>query len=1201
MTTNFGCCERLTTMASQPSVNNEERNLLRRQAWEQRIQETSQAKELNPDNVPLFGEPYKTNKGDELSNRIQRMLGNYEDVNHPSPLTIEPLPVPTYVTFSQSDQGHPNTDKSAKPPFHNQAHYMSNQSQTGPLSNSYSSQPTRASTASASPNHHGHSSTLSKASFNHSHLSHSTHQQKKSESFSDLREHVSLPQEMSAQAPDAKPQPFLHSSDHNNTEPKDTDTKDTFDFHLLQGSTDHPFASTMDVSTLNLKQSPKDACLPQASKGNTLPSQTFPPLQSSKQPSVVMTQKPTAYVRPMDGQDQVVNESPELKPSPEPYVPLPEITVNKPDLGKTKMLPQFLETRTNEAQCVEDILREMTHSWPPLLTTIHTPFTEEPSKSPLPAKEAKNVSSCTGQKNCDYSSTRPSHLNQKSSSSSFEAAHSSGVESASSSDSESSSRSESDSESATEELPQPLVSSSVKMEPDAPAVTHGDWQLGNWIRSSQQNSSTESQDVSESPAHKQLQPTDSSKHSSVEVIGPSRESKPQLSSRQKDNLPKPKQCSESSQHDYYPKSSQKAPSVELNSCTTSRKLSGNTHPSKPVKAACSDHTETALIVKSEEVVATRVKDPCFTDRPKVKTKTVHCKKMKVSSDTKRDSKRTSKHTSLDKRKAESEPRPDITPIPHGHCPSCGVRYPNPCSCPTPSQPAQPDQLFLAPAVRISCSIPKTETICQKMPHKTSCPATHKHSEKTGHAAKGSRDPCRPPRSLLVKIDLSLLSRVPQTSDTHQRIPSNTKRPALVVEQEGGGGGGCDAPTTHKHTKTSKKSIPQNVEVDNKTLPRKKQRLDNKNTSSTNASIKLESSSNPTEEQERKKAKKKPVNLQQTQTPKDTNKDSKIHKRSTGETQESSKETVKRKDSHKHRKSSGKHTQCSHVEKKPPKRSLPVPPSSSQSTRETVTNRPLLRFDDRHYPVKHYIKEAKRLKHKADAEMDKLSKAFNYLDAAMYFVESGIAMEKDPQISMSSYTMFAETVELLKFVLKLKNTVDPSAPPAEKDFLALCLKCQSLLQMAMFQHKHKTALKYSKTLTDHFNNSAQATQDPSVYTLKGIDTPSPTPSMSSPASTSTSSGPGFSRSGLVVGPVGSTVAVPQAIEQVAFTYVNITTLFLSAHDIWEQAEELAHKGSGLLTELDTIMGPLSLTSTMSSVVRYTRQGVHWLRLDSQKVK
>ncbi len=72
-----------------------------------------------------------------------------------------------------------------------------------------------------------------------------------------------------------------------------------------------------------------------------------------------------------------------------------------------------------------------------------------------------------------------------------------------------------------------------------------------------------------------------------------------------------------------------------------------------------------------------------------------------------------------------------------------------------------------------------------------------------------------------------------------------------------------------------------------------------------------------------------------------------------------------------------------------------------------------------------------------------------------------------------------------------------------------------------------------------------------------------PNMPSPANTSTSSGPGsnHSGSGSVVDPVGSAVAVPQAIEQVAFTYVNITTLFLSAHDLWEQAAELAQKGSG----------------------------------------
>ncbi|XP_051269357.1 AF4/FMR2 family member 1 isoform X1 [Dicentrarchus labrax] len=1175
-------------MASQPSVYNEERKLLRLRAWEQRNQETSQAKELNPENVPLFGEPYKTNKGDELSNRIQRMLGNYEDVNNPYPFAIEPLAIPTYVTFPQSDQGQPNSDKSTKPPFHNQI--QSTQSQRTPSSNGYTSQPMRTSTASLSPNHHEHSSASSNASLNHSQLSHSAHQQKKSEAHSDLRERVRLSQAMSSQSPDAKPRPFLRPGDHDNT---DMDTKDTFDRHPLQGSTDphSESASTVDVSAFNIKQSPKDASLPQANKGNSLPSQTFPSLLSSKQPSVVMTQKPTAYVRPMDGQDQVVSESPELKPSPEPYVPLPEL-INKSDLGKAKILPQFLETRTNEAQCVEDILREMTHSWPPLLTAIHTPGTGEPSKPLFPAKEAEHVSSHPGQKNYNSSPADPSQHIQQNSSSSFEAAHSRGVESASSSDSESSSRSESDSESTTEEPP---VSNSIKSEPDAPAVTHVDWQLGNWIRSSQQSSSTESHSsaqASESLAHKQPPPTQSSKHSSVEVIDPTREFKPPLSPLQKEfteSLGKPQQYGEGPQDNYNQRSSQLSPSADLNTC--SRKLLCTTYSSKPAKAGCPDRTEAAISVKCEEVVATRDKDPYFKDRPKVKTKTERSKKSKDSSDTKRDSKRISKHTSLEKRKAGSEPK--VPQVPYGHCLSCGVRYPNPCSCPTES-PAQPDQL--APPARISCSKPKSETICPKgtkIPHK----ATHKHSEKTGHTTKSSQDPHRPPRSLLVKIDLSLLSRVPKTSGNRQEIPGDAKRSALVIEQNVGG---SDASTTHKLTKTSKKSIPQNVEVDNKTVPRKKPRLENKNTSSSHPSVKLD---NSTEDWEQKIAKKNPGPWQQSLTPKGTVKNSKLHKRSSGETQDTSKKAVKSKDSSKHKKSSGKHTERPHLEKqKPPKSSLTIP-SSSQPTREVLTNRPLLRFDDRQYPVKHYIKEAKKLKHKADAESDKLIKAFNYLDAAMFFVESGIAMEKDPQISMSSYTMFAETVELLKFVLKLKNSVDPSVPPSEKDFLALCLKCQSLLQMAMFRHKHKTAVKYSKTLNDHFNNSAQKTHNPSVVTPKVTDTPSPMPNMPSPANTSTSSGPGsnHSGSGLVVDPVCSTVAVPQAIEQVAFTYVNITTLFLSAHDIWEQAEDLAQRGSGMLTELDTVVGPLSLTSSMSSMVRYTRQGVHWLRLGSQKVK
>lgn len=48
------------------------------------------------------------------------------------------------------------------------------------------------------------------------------------------------------------------------------------------------------------------------SANNSLSSQNFPPGLHCK--NSMVQQKPTAYVRPMDGQDQVPNDSPELKP-----------------------------------------------------------------------------------------------------------------------------------------------------------------------------------------------------------------------------------------------------------------------------------------------------------------------------------------------------------------------------------------------------------------------------------------------------------------------------------------------------------------------------------------------------------------------------------------------------------------------------------------------------------------------------------------------------------------------------------------------------------------------------------------------------------------------------------------------------------------------------------------------------------------------
>lgn len=275
----------------------------------------------------------QTNKGDELSDRIQRMLGSYEDVNNPAPFSLEALPIPPYVSFSQTDHNQPVADQSKKTLFHNQNLHAPTLSQKGTSIGCYSS-------SALSPNSHGLSSKFSATSLTHSQFSHSGHHQE-SEVFPGLREVISLPQEVSAPSPDAKLLPVLHSCDHNT----DLDTRDTLNKHQLQGSPDlsSGLASGVTVCTLSSRLSPLNPPAPQA-KTNSLPSQTFPSLLSSKQAGLVMTQKPTAYVRPMDGQDQVVHKSPELKPSPEHYAPLPEL-MNKTDITKIKMMPEFVEVR----------------------------------------------------------------------------------------------------------------------------------------------------------------------------------------------------------------------------------------------------------------------------------------------------------------------------------------------------------------------------------------------------------------------------------------------------------------------------------------------------------------------------------------------------------------------------------------------------------------------------------------------------------------------------------------------------------------------------------------------------------------------------------------------------------------------------------------------------------------------------------------
>lgn len=61
----------------------------------------------------------------------------------------------------------------------------------------------------------------------------------------------------------------------------------------------------------------------------------------------------------------------------------------------------------------------------------------------------------------------------------------------------------------------------------------------------------------------------------------------------------------------------------------------------------------------------------------------------------------------------------------------------------------------------------------------------------------------------------------------------------------------------------------------------------------------------------------------------------------------------------------------------------------------------------------YLMEAKRLKHSADEECELAAQGMLYLEAVLYFVLTGHAMESDPVTERASFTMYRDTLSLIK--------------------------------------------------------------------------------------------------------------------------------------------------------------------------------------------
>ncbi|XP_012579631.1 PREDICTED: AF4/FMR2 family member 1 isoform X1 [Condylura cristata] len=1213
--------------SSNSSLYNEDRNLLRIREKERRNQEAHQEKEAFAEKTPLFGEPYKTEKGDELSSRLQNMLGNYEEVkeflstnSHPqhSDASENRLGKQRYPLFPEKGSGIPSHS------FHTSVHHQPvNTPASGPLPVGNISHNPKMAQPRMEP-----MSSLHVKSYcppDSQHLTQDrlgqegcgSNHHKKGDRRAGGGEHCAS---LTDSAPTRELSPLLSSLSspmpplspiHSNqqTLPR---TLGSNKVHSSNSNSKgfYRAKSPKDLTVKALERDiPQDSLVAVASLGVAppqAPSQAFPqpPLPSK---CITMQQKPTAYVRPMDGQDQAPSESPELKRPPEDYR---QQTFEKTDLKvpakakltKLKMPSQSVEqTYSNEVHCVEEILKEMTHSWPPPLTAIHTPSTAEPSKFPFPTKESQHIISATQNQKHDTSSK--THPNSQQGTSMLEddlqlsdsedsdgeqapekppstaapasapqslpaavaSTNSSSAESETTSDSDSSSDSESESSSSDSEENEPLETPAPEPEPP----TTNKWQLDNWLTKVSQPAmpldtlgSTET-----SPRHLD------SKSKACSDGG--RSTAGHEHSESKDPPPKSSRV---------PRVPSEGPHAGKRHCQKSpvqqeplqRQIVGTKQPKRPVKASAQTDSGASLQVESElGLLPYGSKDQPSKDKPKVKTK------------------------GRPRAGESKEPKPAM---------------------PTPSDRKKHRGAPHAPSKALSGPEPTKDNVEDRSPeHFALVPLTQTQGHP--HGGGGRTSGCRravvvpedrrkdklsvplrdtkllsqlrdtpPLQSLMVKITLDLLSRIPQP-------PGKGGRPKRPEDKQPPAGKKLD-PEKRSSDNSSKLTKKRKGEAE-RDHDNKKVRLEKeiKSQSSSSSSYKESSKSKPSRpSSEPSKKEMPPPQTMPLSSQKPTKPAQKRPKREAGlcgqdppKSANSSKSSHKDSSSSKHRRVEGKGSGSS-AEHRGSSGDIANPfPVPSLPNGNSKPGKLQVKFDKQQADF--HMKEAKKLKDKAESTTDKVAKAFKYLEAALSFIECGIAMESESPASRSAYSVYSETVDLIKFIMSLKSFSDATAPTQEKIFAVLCMRCQSLLNMAMFRCKKDLAIKYSRTLNEHFQSSSKVAQAPSPCIARSTGTPSPLSPMPSPA--------GSIGSQSNAGSVGSsgmptTISTPVTIQNMTSSYVTITSHVLTAFELWEQAELLTRKNKDFFAQLSTSVCALALNSSLMDLVHYTRQGFQRLK-------
>eukprot|EP00064_Thunnus_orientalis_P015381 superscaffoldBa00002840_g15433 len=918
-------------------------------------------------------------------------------------------------------------------------------------------------------------------------------------------------------------------------------------------------------------------------------SQAFPPSLMSKPSS--MLQKPTAYVRPMDGQETAEPKSSQAESysGQSHSSTMGEMKSNgKASLSKLKIPSQPVEG-SGDANCVDEILKEMTQLWPPPLTAIHTPCKTEPSKFPFPTKDShpfpgghkrgssSKSSSSHQSKACDdqptmleddlkLSSSEDSDGEQDSAknisrnasaSNNSEVAEPSRDDSSSHSGSESSSGSDSESESSTtdseaNEHPRPA-----SPEPEQPMANK--WQLDNWFKKAKHFCPASPVDNNNVPTKCKKESRD---NSSGRIYGSqgggSKDSSAPAPSR---DLRAAQKGGESG------RGRQKSP-AQSESSTGNRRPVGKKQPKKSEKPPVVEEPKGGLRVESEPA------PEIPPHRPKAATKG-------------------SRKPSI-KKEPKSSPRPTAAAV----TTTADKRKPK-----APTKTFQKSREFVDTdssssdsegndSIPSSSQTPKyTESI--RTPVCVFSPMEEKELL-SPLSDPEERYPARQPQQqvLLVKIDLNLLSRIPGRSykepvEIKVERDDSLDRDSKDFSKQSSEKSSSKAKRKHKNDEEGTKPDSKRCKLEDKSLSHHK-------SSSKESKRSLEKKEEPVPSPSMSGLQRTPK-AEHPSRKRTVSQSSTSLSSGTGSGKEGSHST-KGNSTSKHRKGEDKGRSTRDGKEKSSKgcdNQLAVPPLSTDGSK---SQRSKLVFEDRVHSADHYLQEAKKLKHNADALLDRFEKAVYYLDAVVSFIECGNALEKSAQEAKSPFPMYAETVELIKYTMKLKSYMAPDATSADKRLAVLCLRCQSLLYLRLFKLRKDSALKYSKTLTEHLKNSLSNTQAPSPgMGNKAAGMPSPVSPKLSPGTAGGYSSVSSSSS------ASSSVTIPQRIHQMAASYVQVTSNFLYATEVWDQAEQLSKEQKDFFLELDKVMGPLIFnTSSMTELVRYTRQGLHWLRLDAKLI-